>query len=189
MPVDLQGSSPADGSVRTVHVSPDNRLMVAAKGNVRGFFVSRDDKRLFNGTCIATSSTAGAYQAYLKNTSPTRNLFVDIVRVGALNTALWKVVKATGTATGGSTGTITNMNMGSGITAEATLTQNNVGGFTAGNVIAMARHAANSDKDIPFDDTLVLPPQTAIAVEYDTGSSGASEITMRFFFEDSNLDA
>lgn len=185
MAIELQGVTPRDGASRNVHVSPDNRLMVASKSNVRGFFVSRDDNRLFNAVFEDASAAAGNYVAYLQNTSSSRLLFIDLMRLGAAENAIFKVVTATGTATGGNAVTPVNMNRQSGITAEVTALADNVGGFTAGTaLISKDRILADTDKDVPFDDVLILGPDDAVAVEYDTGTTGEASVLIRFFFED-----
>ena len=166
-------------------VTEGGRLQTEAQTNLRGFYVSRDEQRLFNAVFVDASAAAGNYVAYLKNTSTSRILIIDLIRVEAANAALWKVVTATGTATGGTTVTAVNMNRQSGIAPEATMLADNVGGFTAGSaLIAIDRHPDNSSSTIPFDDTLILGPQNAIAIEYDTGSTGAAGAVIRFYYED-----
>ena len=169
-------------------VSPDNRLMVAAKSNLRGYYVSRDDERLFNAVFEDASAAAGNYVAYILNTSTTRRMVIDLIRVEAANAALWKVVTATGTATGGNSVTAVNMNRTSSITPEATMLADNVGGFTAGTpLIARARHPADSSITIPFDDTLILGQNNAIALEYDAGTTGIAGATIRFYYESNTI--
>lgn len=174
-----------EGSGKLAGVTIDNRIKAESKSNVRGYYVSRDDERAFNAVFEDASAAAGDYVAYLKNTSTTRNLYVDLVRVDAANAVKWKVVSATGAATGGNTVTPVNMNRSSGITASVDARADNVGGFTAGsNLIATIRNAANSSATIPFDDVLVLGQNDAIAIEYDSGTTGDASITIRFYFED-----
>lgn len=165
-------------------VSASNRLMVASESNTRSYYVSRDAKRLFNWVFEDASAVAGNYVAYIKNTSTTRALVIELVRLQAANAATWKVVTATGTATGGTAVTAVNMNRGSGLTEEATALADNVGGFTAGSaLIAIARHPAESSIVVPFDDTLILTPGTAIAIEYDAGTTGQAAVTLRAYYE------
>lgn len=166
-------------------VSKGNRAMVVAKTNLRGYYVSRDDGRLFNAVFEDASAANGNYVAYIKNTSSTRRMVVDLVRLESANNAIWKIVTATGTATGGTAVTAVNMNRASAITPEATLLADNVGGFTAGTpLIAKVRNLANTSIIVPFDDTLILGPANAFAIEYDTGTTGEAAATVRFYFED-----
>lgn len=166
-------------------VSKDNRVMTSAKVNTRGYYVSRDDQRLFNAVFEDASAAAGDYVAYIKNTSTTRRLVIDLFRIGAVNAAIFKVVTATGTATGGNAVTSVNMNRGSSITPEATLLADAVGGFAAGTpLIVKVRTPAATSFDINFDDTLILGQNDAIAVEYDVGTTGEASVTLRYYFED-----
>lgn len=169
-------------------VSKDNRLMVAAKVNNRGYYVSRDEQRLFNAVFSDASATATNYVAYIKNTSTTRRLVIEFIRVegvGGATPPIWRVVTATGTATGGTAVTAVNMNRGSAISAEATLLADNIGGFTAGTpLIASVRHPSNDSKQIDFDDTLILGQNDAIAIQYFAGTTAEASVTIRFYYED-----
>lgn len=165
--------------------SKRKRLQVDSISEERGAIVSEQDQRAFNWNFFDASLAAGTYAGYLLNTSTTRNLKIDLVRVGGVNTIFWKIIVATGTATGGTSVTGENLNLGSGIQSESTALQDNVGGFTAGAVKANGRHVANSSLLIPFDDLLILPPNTAIAFEADAvGGTGIAEVLVRGFYED-----
>jgi len=167
-------------------VSDGNRLMTVSKSNIRGYYVSRDEQRAFNWIFSDATLAAGTYAGYLQNTSVTRNMFIDLIRLSAVNNIYWKIVAATGTATGGSAVTAINLNRNSGISSESsTAVQDNIGGFTAGAVIAHARTLANSQVDVPFDDMLILGPNNAIAFEGDAvGGTGIAEVLVRGFYED-----
>ena len=167
-------------------VDNNNRLWVDAISQEKGALVSRNSNRAFNWIFSDASLAAGTYAGYLQNTSTTRLLFIDLVRMSAVNNVYWKIVKATGTATGGNAVTAFNLNMQSGINAESsTAVADNIGGFTAGAVIAHARSLANSQVNIPFDDLLILGPNDAIAFEGDAvGGTGIAEVLVRGFFED-----
>lgn len=171
------------GSGRVSGVSPQHRLMTAAETNVTAHFVSKETGRAFNWNSIDGAAAANDIIFYLLNTSATRNLFVDVMRVGAANAALWKVTIVTGTAAGSSAITGTNLNLGSGIQAEATSRGSGaITGLTAGTTIATARNAAGASTDIPFDDVLIIPPNVAIGVEYDTGTGGLAEVLVRGYY-------
>lgn len=178
MPIQVEGHS----SGLVAGVSNENRLQVEAETNLRGFFKSRDDRRLFNAVFQDASAAAGNYVAYLKNTSTTRILVVDLVRVGAVNAAKWKFFKVTGTGSG-TTVTAVNMNFQSGIQPEATLLADNITGLTTSGEFATTRTPANTSQIVPFDDTLILGPQDAFAIEYDTGTTGEAAATVRFYYE------
>lgn len=178
MPIQLEGHSAG----LVAGVSDNNRLQVEAETNLRGYFISRDDRRLFNAVFQDASAAAGNYVAYIKNTSTTRQLVVDIVRVGAVNAAKWRFFKVTGTGSGTAV-TAVNMNFQSGIEPEATILADNITGLTTAGEFATTRTPANTSQVIPFDDTLILGPQNAFAIEYDTGTTGEAAATIRFYFE------
>lgn len=167
----------------TASVSEANRLNVSAKTADRIYYVSRDDKLSFISTSVIASAAAGNYIYYIKNTSSTRNLFIFEMHLSSANAALWKVSKVTGTAAG--TGiTPINMNTGSGITAEtASFGNAAVTGLTETAVIHPARNPADGSSDVGFGGALILTPNEAVAVEYDTGTTGGAEVTTEFWFE------
>lgn len=172
------------GTGRTAGISPGNRLMTAAETNLSGHFVSRDEGLAFNTVGVDSSSEADDHVFYFQNTSPTRDFFVDLMRFQAVNAALWKVFVATGTAAGGSELTPTSLNLSSGAVAEATARGSGaITGVTAGSLIAVARNAAAAAVDVPFDDVLILGTNDAFVVEYDTGTTGASEVLMRGYYK------
>lgn len=160
-------------------------LSVEASTRERSAEVSIDDGLTFNAVFEDASAAAGDYVAYIKNISTTRNLFIEIIRLSAANAATWKVVTATGTATGGNTVTPVSMNRGLNITAEVTALADDVGGFTAGSaLIAMNRTPATTSSIIPFNDRLILGTGDAIALEYDAGTTGIASSTIAFYFRD-----
>jgi len=173
----------------TADTTSRNRIKVDAITEQREVIVSVDDQRAFNVFCTGAVAD-GEYVAYLKNTSTTRNLFIQLIRVGGDGTApiIWKVHKVTGTAADGTTATAVNLNLTSGIQPEATILQDGGGtaisGLTSEGVIAYARHDDAASFDIPFAGALVLGPQNAIAVESDDGTMSIAECLIRFYYED-----
>lgn len=185
MSINISGNKDG-GGIADLNFTKDSRLKSDCRVNKSSHFVSVEKGLTFNYVFEDASAAAGDYVAYLKNTSTTRNLVIELVRVWSTSTAVWKVVTATGTATGGTTVTAVSMNRGLNITPEATALADNVGGFTAGSaLIADEATAANSSSVIPFDDTLILGTGDAIAIERDAaGSTDRCGITMRVYFED-----
>lgn len=182
-----------EGAVGTGYgaaVTVRNRLKTDALVASREFIIARDDQRAFNVYCTGTTMTDGQYVAYIKNTSTTRNMHIELVRVSGEGTApiIWKIHKVTGTAANGQASTAVNLNLGSSVTPEATILEDGgataISGLTEDGVIAHARHANQSQFDIPFAGVLVMPPATAIAIETDDGSLTTCETLIRFFFED-----
>jgi len=165
-------------------VSESNRLNTSSKQARRIFYVARNDARAFTATSVDADSAAGDIVFYLKNTSTTRNMFVKDIHVGGVNTSLWKFWVVTGTGSGAAI-TPTNTNLGSGITAEATCLGNAaVTGLTTGALFGIVRSPANGEIDEDFDGALILAPNTAIAVEFDTsGSNSVTEVICAFHYE------
>lgn len=165
-------------------VNGDGRALVEANSARRSFFVSRDEQRVFNIVYNDAGAVAAEQLAYLKNTSQTRLIVIDLVRVGADANVVWNVHKVEGDAVGVGVAPIpVNMNFGSGIVAEAETAVQNIAGLTSGGVIASDRQLAGTSVIIPFDNTLILPPDTAMSVQYLTGAGGEAAVTIRMFYE------
>lgn len=165
-------------------VSEAFRLNVSAKSNPRTFYVSRDEGRSYTLNSVVTSAVAGDIICYLKNTSSTRNLYIKQIHASATNAALHKAWVVTGTASG--TAIVpTNLNLGSGLAAEASAIGNAVvTNLAIGNIIETIRTQASAHDSMTLEDALILTPETAIGVEYDTGTSGPCEISITFHYED-----
>lgn len=171
------------GTGRRVKVSSDYRLDTSAKANPRPYYVSRDNGLVFNCTSDY-SATAGEYVFYIKNTSSTRNLFLHGIEYHSVQDVKWRVWQVTGTASG-TTLTPANMNLGSGLPAEAICMGNAVvTGLTNVAQVGTHRTQALGEAGMEFSDALILTPGTAIAVEYDTGTTGIMELDVFFYFED-----
>ena len=173
-------------SGRKATVSTFNRLNVSAKTQPRIFYASRDEGLAFNAPTDNPAIAAGEYCWYLKNTSTTRNVFVQHIEFHAVEAVKWIVWEVTGTATG--TAVLpSNMNLGSGIPAEALCYGDGaVGGLTPVKVMGNHRNQAGGEGEMDWTDALILTPGKAIAIEYDTGTTGQCEIDCFFHFEDIN---
>lgn len=171
-------------------VNSRQRLLTIGNINTGSHYASLEDGRCFNVVSEDDDAAAGDFILYIKNDSTERLLIVDVVRVQAENAVTWKVWQVTGTATGGTTLTPKNMNLGSGISAVGTFLGNSaVGGLsTDGEMIAPARTPANTSLNIPFDDTLILGTNDAIAIEYDTGTTGDAEVLARIYYRKPDED-
>jgi len=168
-----------------VSVSESHRLNVSAKTAPRPFYIARDDGRAFALDSIVASAAAGNIVLYLKNTSDTRNMFVDVICVSALNAALWKLSDATGTAAGGSVLVPGNLNRGSSLLAEVdSRGDGSVTGTASSARLGAVRSAASSSAEFTFGGSLILVPNQAIQVEYDAGTTGAAEVAAVFHYED-----
>ena len=172
------------GSGRLATVSSFFRLNVSAKTNPRIFYSSRDEGKAFNAISTASSIVAGEYIMYLKNDSTTDNLYVKHVEFHSENAAVWKVWQVTGTAAGSSVILPSNLNLGSANIAEATSRgDGSITGLTNVKQIGTHRNGANGEGEMNYENALVLPPGSAIAVEYDSGTTGPAEIDMFFHYE------
>jgi len=166
-------------------VSVAQRLNVSAKTRDRVFYVSRDDEQAFNAIMPSFSAAAGEYVFYLKNSSSTKNIFLHSIEFHSLQAVHWKVWQVTGTAAGGTVITPSNLNLGSGRTAEATCMGGaaTITGLTLGNQIGTHRTQATGEAGMNFGQGLILAPNTAIVVEYDTGTTGLCEIDCVYHYE------
>lgn len=165
-------------------ISESNRLNVSSKSNPRLFYISRDDELAFVVTSVDAGPSAGDVILYIKNSSPTRNLFVDQITVSADTASLWKAWTVTGTAAGSTALTSTNLNLGSSLASEELSRGDGaITGLTLGEILGVTRNTAGSHASFDFRGGLLLGPNKALGVEYDTGSSTAAEVVMVYHFE------
>ena len=170
-----------DASVSTVQ-----RLNVSAKTAPRYFYASRDFGLAFNAVFDNLTVAATEYSAYLKNTSSTRNLFVGRIEFHSVEPVKWKIWEVSGTAAAGEVVTPSNFNLASGIPAEATAMSGDtaITGLTTIKQVGSHRSEALSDSGMDFEGALVLGPGKAIAIEYDTGTTGICSHDLFFWYED-----
>jgi hypothetical protein len=172
------------GRGRQMSVSESFRGNVSAKTNPRSFFASRDQGLTFTFTSIDTGAAAGDFFIYLKNTSPTKNIFVKEITFGSEYAAVIKLWEVTGTAAGTPL-TPTNLNLSSGRDAEALGVGNGaVTGLTTGRLIGILRTQIGGHEHEQLEDALILGPNTSIAAEYDAGTTGQVEAVIHFHYED-----
>ena len=166
-------------------VSSVQRLNVSAKSKNRLFYISRDDGLAFNAVMPSFSAAAGNIVYYLKNTSADKNIMIDSLEFHSLEAVHWKIFSVTGTAAGGTAITPANLNLGSGRAAEATVMGGGatVTGLTNVHQIGTHRTQATGEADMDWGDGLILAPNTAIAVEYEAGTTGLCELDCLFHFE------
>jgi len=174
------------GKSGDMSVSSTQRGNVSAKTAPRIMYSSRDDGLGFTAVYDGITAAAGDYVAYLKNSSSTRNLFVSDVSAGGVENIKWKLWVVTGTAAAGETVTPTGLNLSKSIPAEAAAMAGNttITGLTPGAQLASGRSGANSGAEVHFHDSLILGPNNAIVVEYDTGTAGICELVIHFHYED-----
>jgi len=166
-------------------VSTVQRLNVSAKVAPRTFYSSRDFGLSFVAEYADVTAAAGDYVAYLKNTSNTRNLFILDVDFNSVEAVKWKVWSCSGTAAAGETITPSNLNLSSNKVAEATAMAGDtpITGLTAARQVGTSRTQALDAKLKEFSGALVLGPNDAIVVEYDTGITGICDVEILFYYE------
>lgn len=167
-------------------VSASQRGNVSAKTNPRIFYASRDDQKAYNAIMDSSfSAAAGDYVFYLANTSSSDNLFVKHIEFHSVQAVKWRIWEVSGTAAGGTTITPANLNLASGLSSSticmgggATIT-----GLSTVKQIGTHRTEPDGDATMHYDDALIIGPNKAIAVEYDTGTTGICEIDCFYHFE------
>jgi len=166
-------------------VSQAQRLNVSSKTRSRLFYISRDDEQAFNAVMPTFNGVSGNYVYYLKNTSSTKNIFLHALEYHSVQAVHWKVWQVTGVAAGGTEIIPANLNLGSGRLAEATCMGGGatITGLTLGNQIGTHRTQATGESSMDFGEGLILAPNTAIMIEYDTGTTGLCEVDCVFHFE------
>tara|TARA_R110000822_G_scaffold59307_5_gene148033 strand:- start:281 stop:850 length:570 start_codon:yes stop_codon:yes gene_type:complete len=170
-------------------VSAVQRLNVSSKTGPRMFYISRDDGLTFDAISIGDNDyAAGEYCFYLKNTSATRNLYIQHLEFHSTDACRLVIDEVTGTAAGGTVIVPSNLNLGSGLLGEATSMGGGaaITGLTKVKQIGTHRNAALADSEMDYQGSLILSPNKAIAVEYDAeygGTTGIIEIDAFFWFE------
>lgn len=173
------------GSGRQASVSSVQRLNVSAKTQGRIFYASRDFGLAYNAVYDDITAASGDIVAYLKNTSSTRNLFVTHMEFHSVENVKWKIFSVSGTAASGATVIPSTLNLSSGIAAEAEAMSGDtaITGLTTLTQIGTHRSQALGDSEMHYDGALMLGPGDAIAIEYDTGTTGLCSVDVHFFFE------
>ena len=164
----------------------DQRGQVSSRTNPRISYASRDEGLAYNAVYDGMTVAAGEYAAYLKNTSSTRDAFVSDIEFHSVENVKWKIFSVTGTAASGETVTPSQLNLSKGIPAEATAMAGDtaITGLTTGVQLGVHRSIANDPSDMDYHDALILGPGNAIAIEYDTGTTGICDIDIFFHYED-----
>lgn len=167
-------------------ISDDGRARVNAKTNPRMFFASRDNGQAFCLTSMLSSIAAGNYAVYLKNNSQVNYIFIESIHFSAANAAFWKIWEVTGTQVGGTVIAPRQLNLAMGRSADAIAYGDTAitGGLTTlDRPIDITRSPANDHAQEMYSDSIILGPESAIAIEYDTGTTGIADVSIRFHFE------
>jgi len=172
------------GKNGSASVSQAQRLNVSAKSNPRVAYVSRDSGKAFRATFFGAGA-ADDYIAYLKNASAVDDLYIDEITLGGVESILWKIAKVNGTAGAGAAVTPVNLNFKSGLPAAATAMNGDtpITGLTAVGLVGIKRSRALESASFKLDSAVILGPGDALAIEYDTGTSGVYDADILFHYE------
>ena len=173
------------GSGVEASVSVVNRLNVSAKTNPRTFYSSRDDGLAFNLATFAPVANGGDTLLYLKNTSTTRNMFIQQFHYGSDVDVLWMVGIVTGIPSGVAM-IPTNLNLGSARLAEADAYGGSpITGIIYSGILETNRTLAGGHSASILRDALILPPNAAIAIQaVSVAVNFAAEVSAEFHYED-----
>ena len=165
-------------------VSLDQRLDVSSRSNNRSYYNSRDQGNAFIWTSTY-SSAAGEEVISIQNTDSSLKLYIETIAVGAINAAVFEIIKVSSGTPAGSVVTGVNLNFGSSRVAPASAFGDaSVTGSVTGTSLGWALTPANSSTIIPLDDTIILIQNDTIAVQYKTGTTGISFVSVRGFFDE-----
>jgi len=166
----------------------DGRANVSSRADSRGYYNSRDQGLCFSLPYAHTSSEAGEFVAYWKNTSQTKALIISSAGINADNLSKFKLHYVTGTAAGGTSATPTNLSSTAPHAAEATAmvggsAATGITGLTSTGVIDCARAGAGGHEEFRLGDRLRLGQNAAIAIEYDAGTAGDTDGVIFGYYE------
>ncbi len=124
-----------------------------------------------------TTSGGDEEIVYIKNTHATDDFEIHHVVVGTAVNAVFTISKVTGTAGGAGAITPAALNVGQNETADLSCTGDaSVTGLTLAATLAKIRVIANYSDMFNFEGSIILQPNTAIAVS--NSATGACEITI-----------
>jgi len=183
MAQEIQFTNDVTGALEKAKGS-DGRINASSRADRRSYYNSRDVKQTYSMVFNDDDVAAGDFVVYLQNTSATLTLVVESIKVAAENTGVFIIHFVTGTASGGSALTPTNLNRTSPNAAAVTARGNGaVGSLTSASQIAIMRVGAAEHDDEDLGDRVRLGQNDAIAVEIDESAGGDVEGTIYMFFE------
>jgi len=164
----------------------DNRLNVSSRSDSRSYYNSRDNSAAFSLSWDDTSSAAGDFILYWKNTDATgKKLILHKGVLNSVNNCSFKIWTVTGTAAG-ATATPVCLNFSAPQSANATCIEaagTAITGITADLLIGHEAAAAYSPAEFDDDDTVIVGQDQAIAIEYEQGTTGRTWGTLYGFYE------
>lgn len=162
----------------------DGRLNVSSRSDTRAYYISRDRGQAFGVTFDDADAAAGDFIFYLQNTSTDKDLVIDTLDISTTVTGAFKIHFVTGTVSGGSSLTPTNLNRSSSNSAVVTCSGNGaLSGLTSDGEIEMVALGNTEHATLDMRDRVRLGQNDAIALEFDRGSNTIAEGDCFFFFE------
>jgi len=170
------------GTGNVAAVNSVNRLQVSARTARRSFYISRDQGQVYTALSEDATALANEETIYLKNTSPTRNVFLDTILISSDVASKWRLKFVTGTAAG-TIITPINLNKTSSNDAEVEARgDGSVTGLTDDGDISIFRVRAGAGIIARPRSTIILGQNDAIALECEINC--AAEITFEFRLEE-----
>lgn len=177
MATEIQFTSDSTGGIEKAQGS-DGRFNVSSRSDTRAYYNSRDQGQAYSGVYEMTDASAGEFVAYMQNTSTTGKTFV-VESIGinseeASRVKLWYVI---GTPTAGTAASSVNLNKSSsnsatGIALEGGATPTGITGLTEDGLIDFVYVQSGGHEEFRLRERLRLGQNDAIAIEYDTGTTG-----------------
>ena len=173
-----------DGKGRgfTTEVTDNNKLAVAAVMRRAVTSISEENGLAFIAETNFTTTAINQVFFYLKNTDSEKMLHVNRLILNSDVNTMFHLYKATGTASGGSAVTPTNINFTSGNTADVTvLGAGSITGLTL-TKLHHARILASDSFIVDWGGAIILGNGDAIAIESTTTTTFAT-CSVEFFLD------
>lgn len=171
---EIQYTSDSTGSLEKARGS-DSRFNVSSRQDSRSYYNSRDKSQAFSLLWDDSSSAAGDFILYWKNTDTTgKHLVIDSAGLNSENAGSFKLHVVTGTAAGVSV-TPVCLNQATPKTAQATAVEaagTAITGLTSSFVIDHVSATAGGHQEFRLDDRLRIGQDQAIAIEFEQGTTG-----------------
>ena len=166
--IDWDGASKTSTNICVLHVEGAN-------------YRAPEKKNELDSWCVISHDPAAAAAdkiLYVRN-DRTTGFVIDSVYVSAVESVLWKMWQVTGTAAGSSVLTASAADTGS--QESSRLTARGAGaitGLTEKGQIGAVRTVATGHAEL-LAMPVIVGPGDAISIEYDTGTSGVAEVSLR----------
>lgn len=162
-------------------IDSNNRLLVTSVTSPLSSNISflKGNNFVWNSSYAAT---ANDYVFYLMNTDQSQYLRINRFIVSATGATSWTAIRVTGGTPGGTAITGLNTNFSSGKVASVTSLGNAaITGSPTGTTILKVRTGADSTLALTIDGSVILPVNTAIAIQ--VGASVTVNVTVSGWFD------